>query len=234
MSSESATLSWKDPEIRARRVEALRKAHGSDEVRKRHSEATKLFMSNPVNLEARRAVLKKTWARPENREKLDKIIQIGLKAAMSPIGRENFYKANKSCALRKKRSDNAKKNCHKRLSSRSRYSKLNDFFEQKMNMAGLYPKREYPIGYYCVDFCFPEKRLVVEADGDFWHANPEFMKEKGKTELYSMQKKTVVRDKSKNTYLKNHEWAILRFWERDIKDKSENCLSIIKESLNKE
>lgn len=41
-----------------------------------------------------------------------------------------------------------------------------------MSDAGLEPEKEYPIGPYYVDFCFPENKLVIEADGDWWHANP--------------------------------------------------------------
>jgi very-short-patch-repair endonuclease len=234
VNSESATLSWKDPEIRARRVEALRKAHRSDVTRKRHSEATRKFLSDPVNLEKRKVSLREAWAKPENKKKLKELSKMGLQAAMAPAGRDNFYKANKDEGLRKKRSEIAKKNCHKRMKGKSKYSKLNDFFEQKMNAADLYPKREYPLGYYSVDFCFPENKLVVEADGDFWHANPEFLKERHITNLYSMQKKTMTLDKAKNTYLKNHGWTVLRFWERDIKNKTEKCLLEITENLNKD
>ena len=112
-----------------------------------------------------------------------------------------------------------------------KYSKLNAFLRLKMSDAGLEPEKEYPIGPYYVDFCFPENKLVIEADGDWWHANPEFMRERNIIELHPIQKKMARLDKAKNTYLKNHGWRILRFWERDIYKKIDNCIQTIKNSL---
>lgn len=59
---------------REARVAALRKAHNSSEVRKRHSEATKKFCAalTEAQKEKRCESLRKAWSRPENREKLKK------------------------------------------------------------------------------------------------------------------------------------------------------------------
>jgi very-short-patch-repair endonuclease len=189
-------------------VEAIQKAHKSEEVRKKHSDATKAFMAVPENLEARKKKLKETWAKPENRQKILELAIIGLKAANSPEGLKNRALANLRPEVKKKRSEIAKRNTYKRMINKDKYSKLNKFFEQKMNENNLYPEHEYPMGPYAVDFCFPENKLVIEADGDFWHANPEFLKERNKTFLYPFQKKTIALDKAKNTYLRNHGWKL--------------------------
>lgn len=229
--SDSAKKSWADPEIRKRRVEALRKAHRSPETRKRHSEATKVFLSDPDNLEERKRVLKETWAKPKNRAKLEEISQIGLNAAMSEKGRANHKRANQDPVLRKGRSERAKRNISQILKGRIKYSMLNSFFKKELKTAGLNPSEEYPIGPYCVDFCFPENKLVVEVDGDWWHANPEWMKEKGRTELHPIQKKMIRQDKAKNTYLRNHGWTVLRFWERQVYRETSCCLDKIRECV---
>jgi len=207
-----------------------------EEVRKNHSKAMiKMYAGmTKEQRQEKRNKLKETWAQPENRKKILEISRKGLEAANSPEGRKNFNKANQSEPLRKKRSEIAKNNTHKRMLSKKKYSELNIFFEQKMNNIGLYPIREYPLGPYCVDFCFPENKLVIEADGDFWHANPEFLKERNSSKLYPFQKKTIAIDKAKNTYLKNHGWKLLRFWERDIKKDYEKCLLKIKEYLEQD
>jgi very-short-patch-repair endonuclease len=153
---------------------------------------------------------------------------------MSPEGIKNRDLANLRPDVRKKRSETAKKNTYKRMMNKDKYSKLNKFLEEKMNESGLYPIREYPIGPYSVDFCFPEEKLIIEADGDFWHANPELLKERNKTTLYPLQKKTIALDKAKNSYLKNHGWILFRFWERDIYKNLENCLIEIKNYLNRD
>jgi very-short-patch-repair endonuclease len=229
--SRAIINSWKDPEKRLNRVEALRKAHKSEQGRKSHSDAAIKYLSIPGNQEKRNKILKETWAKPENRKRLEEIIQIGLKAASSPEGQANLRKASQRPELRKIRSINAKKNLQRLLKNRVKYTKLNEFLRLKMSEEGLDPEKEYPIGPYYVDFCFPETKLVIEADGDWWHANPEFMRERNITELHLIQKKMVRLDKAKNTYLKNHGWRFLRFWERDIYKKTAFCIKSIKDSL---
>jgi very-short-patch-repair endonuclease len=228
---QSIVDSWKDPEKRKNRVEALRKAHESEEGRKNHSDAMVKYLSIPGNQEKRNKALKETWAKPENRKKLEEIIQIGLKAAASPEGQAHLRESSRKPELRKLRSENAKKNIGKLLRNRVKYSKLNEFLRLKMKEEGLEPEKEYFIGYYYADFCFVENKVVVEVDGDWWHANPEFMKERNLVELHPIQKKMIQLDKVKNSYLKNHGWKVLRFWERDIYKNTATCIKIIKDSL---
>lgn len=222
-----AINTWKDPEIRKRRIEALRKAHRSEQGRKNHSDASKRYFSIPENVERRKVVLKETWAKPENRKKLDEIIKIGLEAASTDQARKNHKRSQNKPELKAARSQRAKKNLRNLLTNRKNYSKLNQFLEMKMSQIGLFPEPEHPVGPYMVDFCFPDKKLIVEADGDWWHANPAFMKERDLTELHPIQKKMAILDKAKNTYAMNHGWTILRFWERDVYRKTESCLNKI-------
>ena len=229
--SQAIINSWKDLEKRKNRIEALRRAHRSETARKNHSNAMKKYLSTPGNQEKRNKILKETWAKPENRKKLEKIIQIGLKATTSPEARANHKKAFQNPETKRMMSENAKKNLANMLKNRVKYSKLNKFLKLKMNEEGLEPEKEYFIGYYYVDFCFIQKKVVVEADGDWWHVNPEFMKERNLIELHPIQKKMVRLDKAKNTYLKNHGWKVLRFWERDIYKKTTDCIKMIKASL---
>jgi very-short-patch-repair endonuclease len=231
-----ATASWLNKEIRLNREKALKEAHNRPEVIKNHSKATKEFLDDPNNLKERKIALKKAWAEPEKRAKLNEIIKIGLKAAMSPSGRENFLKAQRTPEIRKKKSISAKKNMRKMLLSRKVYSGLNAYLEDQLITAGYKEKtdyeREYPIGPYATDFCFPKHKLVIEADGDWWHANPEFMKEKNRSVLHPIQKKMVGLDKAKNSYLVNHGWKVIRFWEREIYKKTEICIAKIKEAIH--
>jgi DNA mismatch endonuclease (patch repair protein) len=81
------------------------------------------------------------------------------------------------------------------------------------------------------DFVFPNHKLVVECDGDFWHANP--LKYAGKP-LKQAQKNTLAKDKSKNAYIKKVDsgsWTLLRFWESDIKKDVKSCVDKIEQSL---
>ena len=63
-------------------------------------------------------------------------------------------------------------------------------------------------GKFQCDFAFPEKRIIVETDGTYWHSlsrNQHF-------------------DKLKQIYCDSHGWSLLRFSDKEIKTKMENCM----------
>lgn len=70
---------------------------------------------------------------------------------------------------------------------------------------------ECPIGPYTVDFAFPEHRLVVEADGSYWHG------------LEKQQSK----DARKDSYLISHNWKVLRLPESEIRSDIIDCVDRI-------
>lgn len=82
---------------------------------------------------------------------------------------------------------------------------------QKLKIDGFI--NEYLFDYYSIDFAYPKLKLAVEIDGDFWHCNPNTRHAEPKHEI---QKKNIANDKRKETFLKNKEWSILRFWESDL------------------
>jgi very-short-patch-repair endonuclease len=87
---------------------------------------------------------------------------------------------------------------------------------------------------FMCDFCFPQKKLVIEVDGDFWHANPEKYPEG--SILHKHQLKDIGRDKSKTAYITkvdNGSWTLLRLWESDIKKDVAKCVDKIEEILKK-
>ena len=217
---------WKDENKRDNRINALKKAHNKTEVRKKHSQATKKFIKSLSfeEKQKRNLNLKKVWAKPENREKILKIAEKGLQAAMSPKGRINFHKAQESTELRKKRSDIA----IKRMMDQPVIISLNIKFNEELNKAGLFPLQEYKVGQYLVDFCFPEKRIIIEIDGDYWHANPSLY---SCGDLNKTQQKIVYKDRREATYCKNHDWILIRFWEEDINKDIFECIKQIQEVL---
>lgn len=86
---------------------------------------------------------------------------------------------------------------------------------------------------FLCDFVFLEQKLIVECDGDFWHANPA--KYAGK-KLKPAQKKGIARDKSKNAYIRkvdNGTWKLLRFWGSDIRKDVKACVDKIEKALKK-
>lgn len=87
----------------------------------------------------------------------------------------------------------------------------------------------HPIGYYVVDFYIPHNNLVIEANGDYWHWNPEVYEEKTPPEKL---KKNIRRDKAKISYLSNRHYNLLTLWEKDINTRPDWCIEQIKLALN--
>lgn len=88
------------------------------------------------------------------------------------------------------------------------------FIDEFIKPLGIEYKRQLhlkDINQFC-DIYIPSKNLVIECDGDFWHANPNYYP----TPKYQRQIDKIERDKIKDNYLKEHGYKLLRFWEDDI------------------
>jgi len=86
---------------------------------------------------------------------------------------------------------------------------------------------------FMCDFCFPKNKIVIEAYGDFWHANPKKYSNK---KLHPHQIKGINRDKSKEAYIKKvdkNSWIYLYFWESDINENVSKCVDEIEEVLKR-
>jgi len=80
---------------------------------------------------------------------------------------------------------------------------------------------------FMCDFAFPEQKIIVECDGDFFHCNPKLF---DPSDLKPQQKRTVSRDKSKNSYINKYDngsWILKRFWESDIHKDVSKCVDKI-------
>jgi len=90
-------------------------------------------------------------------------------------------------------------------------------------------ENEYNCKYYAVDNFLTEHNLMIEIQGQFWHADPRFYKEIS----YEMQVKRIKSDKSKHTYIKKYyDIEVLYLWESDINNNLELCKLLINEYIN--
>jgi very-short-patch-repair endonuclease len=129
---------------------------------------------------------------------------------------------NKSPLLGEKRRKAAIKN----LLNKPIISSLNISFKEALHDAGLCPLPEYPVGPYVVDFCFPDKKLIIEVDGDFWHANPDLYSH---DKLIPIQQKTVNKDKREASFIENINWKLVRLWEKDINENISACIKKVQD-----
>ncbi len=77
---------------------------------------------------------------------------------------------------------------------------------------GLGFRRQHALGNLIVDFCCPERKYVIEIDGDT-HANQ------------------VEYDEARTEWLAKYGWRVLRFTNRDIEKNLEGVLKVIADEL---
>ena len=74
-------------------------------------------------------------------------------------------------------------------------------------------KLKYKTSYREYDFYLPEKNILIEADGDFWHGNP---KKYNTNTLLEVQKSNIENDLLKDKLAIENNKKVIRFWESDI------------------
>ena len=72
--------------------------------------------------------------------------------------------------------------------------------------------RQQPVGPYIVDFICREKRLIIEVDGG-QHADS-------------------AADRTRDQWLREHNYSVLRFWNNDVMTNISGVLEVIASSLN--
>lgn len=100
---------------------------------------------------------------------------------------------------------------------------------KKMSTKMTWPEREFKkllkelkisfeiqkiVGNKIYDFFIPTHNLLVEIDGDYYHANPDFINEE---DMNGMQAKNVRNDKFKDALASGMGYGLERVWENDLK-----------------
>jgi len=104
---------------------------------------------------------------------------------------------------------------------KQRFSNKNTSIERLIKTALIFRgisffQEHMPVCDLCLpDVVFPEQRIAVFCDGDYWHNLPEYIK----------------RDDKQNSVLKKNGWIPLRFWEHEINDDVNKCVDQIILSL---
>ena len=93
-----------------------------------------------------------------------------------------------------------------------------------------FEKHSVVLARFQPDLIFAKEKLIVFCDGDYWHANPDWLV-KNNREINEVQEKNIKRDKIQNELLIKNGWKYLRFWEVDIKTNVQLCVDKIEEVL---
>jgi DNA mismatch endonuclease (patch repair protein) len=85
------------------------------------------------------------------------------------------------------------------------------------------------------DIVFRRRKVAVFIDSDFWHGHPNrcIMPQ---TNIEYWRKKIArnrKRDRDVNRILRKDGWVVIRLWEYDVKNRLDNCISIILNAIRK-
>jgi len=231
------------------------KSPSKESIEKRRKTIKERYYSNPeARLESRRKNSersKKTWANPEYRKKQT---ESHIKYFSNPEARKRQSEIIKRLKLlndtRFKKGHKVSEEIKQKLrehtlrmyESGSFPKQINTKIEKKIKKEFL--KRGYKEGVdfihqfkfmnkFSCDFCFPKQKLIIEADGDFWHCNPKIYPN-GPTHPHQI--KGIKKDKSKKAYITkvdNGSWTYLPIWESEIKKDVSKCVDRVEEILTK-
>jgi hypothetical protein len=177
------------------------------------------------------------------KEKLRNDKERGIKISKSLTGvsksKESKLKSSKTQKERLKNPDILKKMSETRLkwmreNSKVKTSKLEDVFSLILTDMGLIKDIDFIHNHLIssiksfFDFYLPKKNILIEVDGDFYHCNPNT---NFKLPKYEIQKKNLSNDKRKNSWCKNHNITLIRYWEKDINERPEWVINDLKRKL---
>ena len=86
-------------------------------------------------------------------------------------------------------------------------------FSEMMKELGVEAEVQKVINNKIYDFYIPSKNMMVEVDGDYWHANPLIYEGK---ELNKTQARNVKNDKYKDVLAVGNGFKLERVWEYDL------------------
>ena len=72
---------------------------------------------------------------------------------------------------------------------------------------------------FLCDFAFPQQKIIIECQGDYWHANPAkypYNPNNPAEDLHPVQVKGLKRDKAKAAYIRKCGWLFYPIWEYDV------------------
>jgi very-short-patch-repair endonuclease len=68
-------------------------------------------------------------------------------------------------------------------------------------------------GKFCVDALVERPKIIVQFDGDYWHAHPERYPVPN-----AVQRRRIGSDRACDAYLSTCGYRVIRIWERDLRD----------------
>ncbi len=148
---------------------------------------------------------------------------------------EDIYGVEKAKKRKERLSLKMRKNMIKRLKNKE-IPFLNTKIEKKiayeLTRRSIPFIHQYPVDKkFVCDFALPVFDIIIECDGDYWHANPKIYEFKN---LDLRQNRKVQTDRFKDKYLKKKGWKVFRFFETEINRNLRKCMDKIEKEIKKQ
>jgi very-short-patch-repair endonuclease len=146
---------------------------------------------------------------------------------MKRIGESvSIYQKNKWQNMNQNERDEIIGRLTKSANKNKKDTKIEKIIENLLINNSIAYEKQYKMGRFVTDFFIPQSNLVIECQGDYWHANPEIF-----TLLNETQKANIKRDMNKKEYFDANSIQYLFFWESEIKNHINLVLSMITEKI---
>jgi len=103
-----------------------------------------------------------------------------------------------------------------------------EFGEFIVSSLNIELQKQLKIDYKYYDFLVKGTNLIIEMDGDYWHANPI---KYPKGPINRIQLETIQNDSFKEALAYSRGYKILRIWENDFRNNKEKVLKDIRKYL---
>ena len=195
----------------------------TNETKLKHSEATKnLWKSEEYRNKVKDGTLKKYkelgyWFGTDDKSKEKRKNTCLKKYGVEVCGRnlkENRNKINETCLKKygKYSWEIGQDKCFNKNTKPERFIEnilINNNIGFMKQFKIFYDKENHK--YKTYDFFIPEKNILIEADGDYWHGNPQIFHNPNKT-----QKNAISNDLFKNKLADENNLKLFRYWENEI------------------
>jgi len=96
-----------------------------------------------------------------------------------------------------------------------------------LNELNIQFEHQFRLQNHLFDFHLLNTNILIEVDGDYWHGNPKKF-----SKLNKVQKIVKQKDLKKESFAKENNFILLRFWEDNILNNAKEVKNIICKTLN--
>lgn len=115
---------------------------------------------------------------------------------------------------------------------KSKDTKIEVMLRKALWHKGIRYRKNFKVCSCHPDIVITKYKVAIFCDGDFWHGKKSKYTVKTNVQFWNEKiKRNIERDLENTIELRDNGWTVLRFWESDIKNNFDKCISIIIENI---